>query len=121
MTTATQAGLRLEAILRAENAALTRLDVAGASALLEQKLAAARELGSTPPLPRTPEAAAMALRLRDLADENRHLLERAILVQGRVVELVARAARGAARVALSYGANGAVTRNDGALGMVWHA
>ncbi len=121
MTTASTPGGRLEAVLSKENAALLRLDIAGASDLLAEKLAAARDLEAAPPSERTPEAAAMALRLRDLAQENRRLLERAILVQSRVVEVVARAAYGAAQGSSGYGANGAAAREGGAIALVKHA
>ena len=121
MTDVSTAGARLEAVLRQENAALKQLDIAKASLLLQEKLAAARGLNAAPTLSRTPEATAMALRLRDLAHENRRLLERAILAQSRVVELVARAARGAAQANGGYGAKGAPAWDTGAFAMGTHA
>lgn len=80
--------------LEAENAALTALDLPAAAALLEQKRRVAQSLCSA----RAPDAAhrrdaeqAME-RLRRVADQNCVLLERAIAVQGRVIEIVASAA-----------------------------
>ncbi|MBC7801937.1 MAG: hypothetical protein H7Z10_15065, partial [Gemmatimonadaceae bacterium] len=62
------------------------------------------------------EAAGLALRLRDLAEENRTLLERAIAVQGRVLDLVARAARQGAG-ANRYGAGGAAMPDSAAMAL----
>lgn len=104
------AATRLGLVLTAENAALRSLDMPAAAALLDEKLAAARALSTASavrPGRQTPEAAGLALRLRELAEENRHLLERAIQVQGRVLDMVARAARqGAAQSGGRYGAGG---------------
>ena len=103
------AAVRLERVLVAENAALAGFDVLALPALLAEKLAASQELAaaSHQPAPRTPEFTALALRLRDLARENRRLLERAIEVQGRVMRLVAGAARQASlHGAPRYGAGG---------------
>ncbi len=105
-----EAAARLEAVLRAENAALERHDAAGSAALLEEKLAAARGL---PAKGVPPEA---ALRLRELVGENKRLLERAIRVQDRIMAMVARAARQSPPVA-HYGASGGAVpdRGGGAL------
>ncbi len=103
------AASRLERVLLAENAALASLDVAALPTLLAEKLAASQDLAaaSHQPAPGTPEFTALALRLRDLARENRRLLERAIEVQGRVMRLVAGAARQASlQRSLRYGAGG---------------
>ena len=103
------AATRLERVLLAENAALVKLDVAALPGLLAEKLAASRELAaaSQQPLPGTPEFKAAALRLRDLARENRRLLEHAIEVQDRVMRLVAGAARQVSlQRASRYGAGG---------------
>lgn len=72
---------RLAAILEQENAALAALDFPRAIALLPEKQEAVR-LFSDPPPNSVPD------HLRDLADTNRRLLERAMAVQGRVIELV---------------------------------
>ena len=117
------AAARLAEVLTAENAALRALDAPAAAALLEDKLAAARNLAQAaaagrPAAQQTPEAAGLALRLRDLAEENRRLLERAIQVQSRVLDMVARAARqGAAQSAGRYGASGAAAPDRGAMAL----
>lgn len=80
----TDPSARLAEILEQENAALTALDLPRAIALLPDKQEAVR-LFSAQPLGAAPD------RLRELADTNRRLLERAIAVQGRVIELVAAA------------------------------
>lgn len=110
------AATRLRDVLAAENVALLALDVPAAAALLEEKLAASRGLAAAAAgrsaVRQTSEAASLAaslaLRLRELAEENRVLLERAIQVQGRVLDMVARAARqGALQAGGRYGAGGA--------------
>lgn len=113
------AAARLVQVLKAENAALLALDAPAAAALLEEKLAAARGLAEAsaqrPAARQTPESAGLALQLRDLAEENRRLLEHAILVQSRVLDMVARAARhGAAQSSGRYGASGAAAQHRGA-------
>lgn len=114
------AAARLAEVLTAENTALRALDAPAAAALLEEKLAAARSLAEAaaqhPSARQTPETAGLALQLRDLAEENRRLLERAIQVQSRVLDMVARAARqGAAQSSGRYGASGAATADRGAM------
>lgn len=116
------AAARLIGVLAAENTALLALDVPAAAALLEEKLAAARGLAQVsagrPAARQTPELAGLALRLRDLAEENRRLLEHAILVQGRVLDMVARAARqGVAQSGGRYGAGGAAALDRGAIAL----
>ena len=115
------AAARLESVLQAENAALARLDIAGSAALLGEKLAASRDVSASLTGAAGPECAAAALRLRTLAAENTRLLERAIQVQGRVMEIVARAARQAAQQAASgplrYGARGAAMHGTGAMAL----
>ena len=120
MSTLLLAATRLERVLLAENAALASLNVLALPALLAEKLAASQDLAaaSHQPSPRTPEFTALALRLRDLARENRQLLERAIEVQGRVMRLVAVAARQASlRGAPSYGAAGQARPERGAVAL----
>ncbi len=114
------AAARLVEVLTAENAALRILDAPAAAALLEEKLAAARGLAEVsavrPAAPQTPETAGLALQLRDLAAENRLLLERTIQVQARVLDMVARAARqGAAQSGGRYVASGAAAPDRGAM------
>ena len=95
-------------VLEQENAALSALDPVRAGRFLAAKRAATDALvragerqGGAPP------SRAAAERLRDLAAENRRLLERAMLVQGRVIAVVARAAP-RPRVMPRYGANGTI-------------
>lgn len=116
------AAARLVQVLTAENATLLALDAPAAAALLEEKLAAARSLAEAsaarPAALQTPESAGLALQLRDLAEENRQLLERAIQVQSRVLDMVARAARqGAAQSSGRYGASGAAAADRGAMAL----
>jgi len=112
------AAIRLSRVLAAENAALLALDIPAAAALLEEKLAAAHGLAAAsamrPAIRQTPETAGLALELRDLAQQNRLLLERAILVQSWVLDMVARAARqGVAQASGRYGAGGAAALDRG--------
>lgn len=106
--------MALAALLTRENAALTALDFAGAAALLPQKetvtaafAAAQRDAGDRPD-GATEDMRRLAGQLRDLADENRRLLERAIYVQRRVVGAVVRAVPKAFGGAARYGATGAM-------------
>ena len=103
----------LSKVLAAENTALNNMDFAGAGALLAPKHAAAdalaaamRASSSSPPEP------AMMQELGVLADENRRLLNRAMRVQRRVLDLVARAAR-ASQPNTRYGASGKYSANAG--------
>ena len=117
------AAARLVQVLTAENAALRALDAPAAAALLEEKLAAARALAEAAAQRpaaalQTPESAGLALKLRELAEENRQLLEHAILVQSRVLDMVARAARqGAAQSSGRYGASGAAAADRGTMAL----
>jgi hypothetical protein len=82
--------------LAEENAALAALDLPRAAAMLAGKQhAAARFIEvQASPIGATHRQAAeqLAQRLRSLAAENRVLLERAIIAQGRVIGVIARAA-----------------------------
>lgn len=121
MTTDTTAADRLEAVLQAENIALLQPDLAAAASLLPEKLAAVGALGAAAPLPQTPAGADLAARLKDLGQENRRLLEKAILVQSRVVELVARAAQTSGRQDRRYGATGTINPDAGGITFVTRA
>ncbi|MCR0981278.1 hypothetical protein [Roseomonas populi] len=112
------AGQRLAEALRAENEALSRLDLTRAATLATAKVqasdaftaayGAATKTGAGPgSMGGELRAAAetLALRLRDLSDENRRLLERAIGLQSRVIETIAGAAIPASRPA-TYGGLG---------------
>lgn len=88
----TEAATALAETLAHENAALAALDLGAAAALLAHKQAAATAFAQAqadaPPIA---DQLPLAVRLRDLADENRRLLEHAIRVQGRVLGMLARA------------------------------
>lgn len=108
------AAAALEAILRDENAALERNDAATAVALLDRKLAATKALDSDAITSDQLEC------LRDLAERNRTLLQRAIDVQTQIVDMVVRAAQGAPHLA-RYGAAGRTVRHEGAVAIARQA
>ena len=110
------AAATLAELLDRENAALRALDFTGAVALFPAKQRAAdtfavaqTQLGALPPALR-PEFERTARRLKDLAAENRRLLERAITVQGRVIGIIVKALPRALDKAPGYGAQGANNR-----------
>jgi hypothetical protein len=87
------AGAALAETLEAENSALTILDLPQAGAMLARKQRAMADLEAAKAHRTSHDAAdRMARRLQALALENKRLLERAIAAQGRVIEVVARAA-----------------------------
>ncbi len=109
------AAVRLADVLHTENAALAALNIPAAVRLLPEKLAAADAFvtaqasagakGRQAARHRI-ELESIARRLQDLAAENRRLLERAMLVQTRVIATVAKAARATAeRAAPGYSAS----------------
>lgn len=109
------AGLRLAEALQAENEALAALDLPRAGSLAAAKIqasdafgaafAAAAKLGAKAQGPERETAERLTERLKVLGVENRRLLERAILLQSRVIETIAAAA--APRAApVTYGAKG---------------
>ncbi len=95
--------------LARENAALDALDLSGAVAMLPDKRRALAVLTEAKPILLRPDlrpAMEVALRrLRDLAAENRRLLQHALTVQSRVIEIVA-GALPRADTAGRYGAPG---------------
>lgn len=104
---ATDAVTRLAEALQRENTALAALDLAAAGRLLSDKtaaldaFAAACRSGAAP-------AREAAEQLRAVTLDNKRLLERAILVQGRVLGMIARAApRAVAGAPTLYERNGA--------------
>ncbi len=109
LTAATE---QLADTLEAENAVLRALDLPAAGALLADKQAAAAALNQALAAaagaggPAHPALRTAALRLRELAEENRQLLERGIAVQSRVLGVLAQAAR-ASSPAPRYGRLGA--------------
>lgn len=110
------AAAALAELLEQENRLLEALDLAAAAALLPAKQNAAaafvraqmiaQESGGIPPAARDP-AVALGTRLRSLAATNRRLLERGLAAQGRVIAVIARAARMHHAAAPRYGASGA--------------
>jgi hypothetical protein len=98
--------LRLADLLTRENAALAALDFPAAAALLAEKTAALAALQAAPPGTMAPGN--LARTLPALVADNRALLERAILVQHRVIGIIARAApRAASGAVVRYGRDGA--------------
>jgi hypothetical protein len=97
------AGTLLAEMLEEENAALAALDLPRAAGMLGDKERAIAGLAAVQAPPPSRDAAErMSRRLQALAAENKRLLERAIAAQGRVIEVIARAA--AANLAsASYG------------------
>lgn len=95
MSNATSSCVRhLAKLLAEENAALEAMDFARAGALLAPKHAAADALAAAWRASNGGEVPDADLQqLGELAEENRRLLNRAMRVQRRVLELVARAAR----------------------------
>ena len=92
------AAQHLMEVLEQENDALTRSDFAAAVALVAAKEAALLDLTKQQPVVGGPSPAvkasliALGQRLSGLATENQSLLERAIIVQTRIVQIIARAA-----------------------------
>jgi ABC-type transporter Mla subunit MlaD len=109
------AGQHLAEALHAENEALARLDLSRAATLATTKLqasdafaaayGAATKTGSAAQGDLRDAAERLARRLRDLSEENRRLLERAIALQSRVIETIAGAAIPASRPT-TYGGMG---------------
>ncbi|HET6182057.1 MAG TPA: hypothetical protein VFA03_00515 [Acetobacteraceae bacterium] len=105
-------------ILRSENAALARLDLAGAAALGSAKERAAQAftaaLGDRAGL-----QAELGTRLVQEAARNRALLERGMDVQGRILAIVAGAARAAVAGAAGYGAGGRRAERGAPVAFSW--
>ncbi len=77
--------------LQAENTALRAGNAAGAAVLLARKQVAAAIFATAHRRGEAPPLREVVRQLNDLAGENKALLERAIAVQGRVIETLARA------------------------------
>jgi ribonuclease D len=105
------AARELAEILEAENAALAAVDYAGAARLTQAKHSAADAFARASAARESPEAdaAVRALALPQLAETNRRLLERALVVQRRVIQTFARAVP-RTPAAPRYGANGTLTQ-----------
>jgi hypothetical protein len=112
-----QSAAALADALAEENQALGGLELGRAVTLLDTKLcavsafiAAEARAASAPQgaRPRRQLVEAAVLRLRDLAEENKRLLERAIIVQGRVIGSIVAALPRIAAGTRHYGATGAL-------------
>jgi hypothetical protein len=109
-----EAVARLSALLAEENAALDAMDFARAGSLLASKHAAADALAAA--WRAADPGAAISEKMHELgllADSNRQLLKRAMRVQHRVLDLVAKAAR-QPTAAGRYGAEGRPTSSRAA-------
>lgn len=97
------------AVLEAENAALEGMDIAGATAWVDKKQRATDDLiAAHKALPQPDNAAwvAQGRRLKTLVHDNKHLLERAMVAQNRVMACIARAVPRALPQSSRYGASG---------------
>ena len=113
-----QAVAELVAVLTEENAALAARDYRRVGDFVDRKRAALDALnaaGSGPSDRASPgqdtAAHALALRLKQVVDENRTLLRQAIKVQNRIMGVIAGAAR-QAQVPTGYGAHGNKPRSS---------
>ncbi len=103
---------RLSALLTEENAALAAMDFARAGGLLAPKHAAADALAAAWRAAEPTSVVSENMRaLGILAEENRQLLKRAMRVQSRVLDLVAKAARVAPQTA-RYAAGGKMAATE---------
>jgi hypothetical protein len=96
---------RLAAVLAEENAALTAFDLTAAASLVPVKREATEHLLHDTAVSDAPQFTAALSRVRELAEENRRLLLRAMTAQRRVMELVAQASA-RPRPASCYAADG---------------
>lgn len=95
-------------VLEAENAVLAKLEFGRVGALQEEKRKALATLDGfavEAADPSTQKDPALGARLQQLVGENRRLLEQAIVVQKRVMAVLAGAAR-TAQAPIGYGAKG---------------
>ena len=114
-----EAAVALADMLAQENKALTELDLPRAVALLEQKhqateafLAARSCVAASMSAEQCRIAEQTAERLNELTLQNRHLLERAMAVQSRVIGVLTRGVPGALTGAPRYTADGALARTQ---------
>ncbi len=113
-----QAVAELVAVLTEENAALAAHDYRRVSDFVDRKRAALDALNAAGPGPsdraspdQDPAAQALALRLKQVVEENRTLLRQAIKVQNRIMGVIAGAAR-QAQLPTGYGAHGNKPRSS---------
>ncbi len=111
----------LQTVLLEENAALLATDFPAAAALLPRKMAAFEVFLAAQPDRSPSDPVPFGRTLRTVMTENTRLLEQAIEVQTRVVEIIARAARRSEDSGPRYGAQGHATRAGGALALVTRA
>ncbi len=110
-----EAARRLAALLREENSLLTAGNTTTAVQLLGEKHAAIEAFQSASPAVGIEPG--LAKELRALTLQNRTLLAQAIEVQGRVLAMVARAARAARPGVVRYGAGGQARTDKGAVAL----
>ena len=104
---------RLCDVLEAENLALTALDFARVGLFQDEKRAALAALNGHAAEAADPAIEgdqALGIRLRALAEDNRRLLKLAILVQNRVMAVLASAAR-TIQIPIGYGAKGRLSHH----------
>ncbi len=110
------AALRLCDVLEAENEVLAKLEFGRIGALQAEKqkaLAVLNGFAAEAANPATRRNPALGARLQRLADENRRLLEQAIMVQKRIMAVLAGAAR-TAQAPIGYGSRGRPPLQNGA-------
>ena len=110
------AARRLCDVLEAENAALMRLDFGQVGAFQDDKRAALAALNGHAAEAADPTVAkdpVLGARLRSVAAENKRLLEQAIMVQTRIMAVLAGAAR-TAQAPIGYGSKGRRPSQGGA-------
>jgi hypothetical protein len=111
--TLAQAVQAMTKLLTEENKALGEMDFSRAGALLAPKHAAADALAAAwRAATQTDAPQADLMKLGELAEENRRLLNRAMRVQRRVLDLVAKAAR-SSHAPTRYGAGGRAAGANG--------
>ena len=124
-----EAADRLAVILARENAALASFDFGAVGTFIDEKRSALEALGAlapdrtaSPTETRSPTDLALAERLQGLAETNKHLLEQAMVVQNRIMAVLAEAARHA-QLPKGYGAGGrqSSTGSAGAYALVVRA
>ena len=113
-----RSAVRLASVLEGENHALAHMDLTRAVTLLEEKTAALDSFNATRVLATSTNAIkgmdrktieGLSQNLDQLLEENRTLLERAMRAQGRVIGMIAKAARRTQPIQ-RYGNKGTMTR-----------
>ena len=112
-------GRQLARVLRAENEALRAHDAAAATSMLLAKQEALRVFQAA--LKHGVPDTKLAAELRELSNDNAALLVEAMEVQGRIMEMVARAARQTAPGSVRYGARGMARPSGEAMSLALNA